>query len=110
MPGSTSPDAMWMPFEIAQNLLMGFEPIAKLAHRHHSTGVNADPIKVREVFELYLRFSPVTGKDILEIGPGHTLEVLAQAKADGAKSCTAIDVVDYRSPDQAEYGEIRFRR
>lgn len=110
MPGSTSPDAMWIPFEIAQNLLMGFEPIAKLAHRHHSTGVNADPIKAREVFELYVRFSPVTGKDILEIGPGHTLEVLAQAKVDGAKSCTAIDIVDYRSSDQAEYGEITFRR
>jgi SAM-dependent methyltransferase len=101
---------MWIPLEIAQNLLMGVEPIAKLAHRHHSTGVNADPIKVREVFELYVRFSPVTGRDILEIGPGHTLEVLVQAKVDGAKSCTAIDIVDYRSTDQAEYGGITFRR
>lgn len=110
MPGLTSPDAMWIPFEIAQNLLMGFEPIAKLAHRHHSTGVNADPLKAREVFERYKRFLPVSGKDILEIGPGHTLEVLAQAKVDGAKSCTAIDIVDYRSSDQAGFEDIKFIR
>jgi len=101
---------MWIPLEIVQNLLMGFKPIATLAHRHHSTGVNADPIKAREVFELYGRFSPVRGKDILEIGPGHTLEVLAQAKVEGAKSCTAIDIVDYRSSDQAGYGGVTFVR
>jgi SAM-dependent methyltransferase len=101
---------MWIPLEIAQNLLMGFKPIATLAHRHHSTGVNADPIKAREVFELYGRFSPVRGKDILEIGPGHTLEVLVQAKEEGANSCTAIDIVDYRSSDQAGYGGVRFMR
>lgn len=101
---------MWIPLEIAQNLLMGVKPLATLAHRHHSTGVNADPIKAHGVFELYVRFSPVTGKDILEIGPGHTLEVLAQAKVKGANSCTAIDIVDYRSSDQAEDGEIAFRR
>jgi SAM-dependent methyltransferase len=101
---------MWIPLEIAQNLLMGFEPVAMLARRRHSTGVNADPIKVREVFERYGRFSPVSGKDILEIGPGHTLEVLAQAKSDGANSCTAIDIVDYRSSDQAGCEGVTFMR
>lgn len=99
---------MWIPIEIAQNLLMGFEPIATLARRRHSTGVNADPIKVREVFARYGRFSPVRGKDILEIGPGHTLEVLAQAKLVGANSCTAIDIVDYRSSDQAGCEGVTF--
>lgn len=101
---------MWIPFEIAQNLLMRFEPIAALARRHHSTGMNADPIKVREVFERYGRFSPVSGKDILEIGPGHTLGVLAQAREAGARSCTAVDIVDYRSSDEAGFGGVRFMR
>lgn len=110
MPGSTSPDAMRIPLEIAQNFLMRFETIAALARRRHSTGVNADPIKTREVFELYVRFSPVSGKDILELGPGHTLEVLAQAKANGANSCTAIDIVDYRSPDQTDNEGVTFIR
>jgi ubiquinone/menaquinone biosynthesis C-methylase UbiE len=46
------------------------------------------------------------GKDVLEIGPGHTLEVLERVKAAGAKSCTAIDVVDYLSPALAREKQI----
>lgn len=82
-------------------MLMGLRPVAKFAQRYHSTGINADPHKVSHVFDLYSRFVSVKGKDILEIGPGQTLDVLERARAEGARSCTAIDVVDYRSPEQA---------
>lgn len=81
---------------------MGLRPVARFAQRYHSTGVNADPDRVRQVFDLYSRFVSVQGKDILEIGPGHTLEVLERARAEGARSCTAIDVVDYRPPVQSK--------
>lgn len=91
---------MSVPVEVLLNILMGFRPLAKLAQRYHTTGVNADSDQVRRIFELYRRFAPLGDKDILEIGPGHTLEVLERAKAEGARSCTAIDVVDYRSPVQ----------
>ncbi|TKB92699.1 MAG: class I SAM-dependent methyltransferase [Nitrospira sp.] len=91
---------MSVPVEVLQNIIMRFGPVAKYAQRYHSTGVNADPGQVRRVFERYRQFAPVAGKDILEIGPGHTLEVLECAKTEGARNCTAIDVVDYRSPEQ----------
>lgn len=65
---------------------MSIKPIAKLAGRYHSTGLNADRMMARQVFELYCRFQSV---DVLEIGPGHTVEVLEEALAAGAKSSTA---------------------
>jgi len=70
---------MSVPLEILQNLLMGVPPVAKLASRCHRTGLNADCAMARRVFDLYCRFQTVVGKDILEIGPGHTLEVLEEA-------------------------------
>lgn len=85
---------------------MGLPPVSKLAQRYHSTGINADPEMVSRVFGLYSRFVVVQGKDILEIGPGQTLEVLKRARAEGARSCVAIDVVDYRSPARAKEQSI----
>jgi SAM-dependent methyltransferase len=100
---------MCIPFEIFQNLLMGIPTIARLAGRRHHTGLNADRAKAREVLDLYCRFQPVAGKDILEIGPGHTLEVLEEACASGAKSCTAVDVMEYLTVEQAARKEIDYR-
>jgi SAM-dependent methyltransferase len=96
----------FIPKEILHNLLMGLRPVAKFAQRHHSTGINADPEMVSRVFSLYSRFVSVQGKDILEIGPGQTLEVLERARTEGARSCAAIDVVDYRSLEQAREKSI----
>ena len=62
--------------DVLQNLLMGLRPVARLAQRFHSTGLNADPEMVDRVLNLYARFESLSGKDILEIGPGQTLEVL----------------------------------
>jgi SAM-dependent methyltransferase len=100
---------MWIPLEILQNVMMGIPPIAKLAGRYHRTGVNADRAMARQVFELYCRFQTVTGKDILEIGPGHTLEVLEEALKAGAKSCTAVDVAGYVTAGQAADKHIDYR-
>ncbi len=100
---------MVFPLEIFQNLLMGVPPIAKLAQRRHSTGLNADRVKARQVFELYAKFHPVTGTDILEIGPGQTLEVLEEALAAGAKSGSAVDVIAYCSVEEAEQRGISYR-
>lgn len=100
---------MGIPIEIAKNLLMAFEPLAKAAQRYHSTGVNSDPAAVARVFDLYSTFQPAVGKDILEIGPGQTLEVLETALKAGAKSCAAIDVLAYIRPEEAEKKQIAYR-
>ena len=52
--------------DVLQNLLTGLRPLARLAQRFHSTGLNADPEMVGRVFNLYSRFASLTGKDILE--------------------------------------------
>ncbi|MEX5215005.1 MAG: class I SAM-dependent methyltransferase [Nitrospiraceae bacterium] len=87
--------------EIAQNLLMGIAPLARAAQRLHSTGLNGDLREARRVYDFYRSFASVEGRDILEIGPGQTLEVLEQARKARARSCTALDVVAYFTPDQA---------
>ena len=99
---------MFVAVDVLQNILMGLRPLARLARRHHSTGLNADPGMVGRVFDLYSRFVPMSGKDILEIGPGQTLEVLERAQAAGARSCTAIDVLDYLSHEQARVKQITY--
>lgn len=100
---------MILPLEILQNVLMGLRPIAKLAQKFHSTGINADSEKACKVFDFYSRFVPVEGKDILEIGPGHTLEVLEEAINAGAKSGTAVDVIEYLSPLRVEKTLLTYR-
>jgi SAM-dependent methyltransferase len=70
--------------------------------------MNADSEMARSVYELHRRHVSVAGKDILEIGPGHTLEVLVQAIADGANSCTAVDVIDYLAPPEAGGKSVRY--
>jgi len=100
---------MFVPLEILHNAVMGIPAIARLAGRYHCTGLNADRAAARQVLGMYCRFEPVTGKDILEIGPGHTLEVLEEALASGAKSCTAVDVVEYVTIDHAARKHIDYR-
>ena len=99
---------MSVALDVLKNFLMGLRPLARLAQRYHSTGLNADPDMVSRVFNLYTRFASMAGKDILEIGPGHTLEVLERAKAAGAKSCTAIDVIDYLSRENAKGRQVDY--
>ena len=94
--------------DILQNMAMGVRPIARFSQRYHSTGLNGNSDMAARVFSEYSRFVDLSGKDILEIGPGQTLEVLERALAAGARSCTAIDVLDYLSPDQARGKRISF--
>lgn len=99
---------MFVMAEIIQNILMGIRPLARVVQRYHSTGISADLGMVERVFDLYSGFVSVAGKDILEIGPGQTLEVLERAMAAGAKSCAAIDVLAYVSQEQAKTKHIAY--
>jgi len=88
---------------------MGIKPVARLARGLHSTGLSGDAGLARQVLRFYSRFVPIEGQDILEIGPGQTLEVLEHAMAAGAKSCSAVDIEAYVSPDQAKRKQIAYR-
>jgi len=87
---------------------MGIKPIARLAKGLHSTGLSGDARLARQVLQFYSRFVPIEGQDILEIGPGQTLEVLEYAVAAGARSCSAVDVEAYVSPERAERKQIAY--
>jgi SAM-dependent methyltransferase len=100
---------MLVPFEIVQNALMGIPVVARFAGRYHSTGLSADRAMARKVFELYCRFQAVAGKDVLEIGPGQTLEVLEEALSSGARSCAAVDVAEYVKADHPMRTRIDYR-
>lgn len=99
---------MSVAIDVLQNALMGVRPLAMLAQRYHSTGLNADPDMAARVLSLYSRFVSFPGKDILEIGPGQTIEVLERAVAAGARSCTAIDVCDYVPRELARVKQITY--
>ncbi|MDH4152446.1 MAG: class I SAM-dependent methyltransferase [Nitrospira sp.] len=97
-----------VPLEVIHNLLLGVKPISKLMQRYHLTGINSNSGKVQEVYTLYSRFTPPRGKDVLEIGPGQTLDVLETALTAGAVSCTAVDVLRYVSEKQTKKTQIDY--
>ncbi|MBX3324728.1 MAG: class I SAM-dependent methyltransferase [Nitrospira sp.] len=98
----------FVPLEIIHNLLLGLKPISQLIQQYHLTGINSDSRKVQEVFEMYSRFESILGKDVLEIGPGQTLEVLETALTKGAVSCTAVDVLKYVTDNEATRKQINY--
>ncbi len=95
--------------EILQNCAVSMAWAAKLARRYHSTGPDADPEAAKRTVASYSLFSPLIGKEILEIGPGQSLKVLEQALAQGAKTCTAVDVVEYVSEERARKSGVDYR-
>src|SRR3954452_2377355 len=78
---------------VLQNLVLGIGPVRRRLHRRlGSTGMNGDSFAARERLESYLRHVPIAGKTVLELGPGHTPEVLLLARSAGAARCVGLDV------------------
>ncbi|WP_455244628.1 class I SAM-dependent methyltransferase, partial [Petrachloros mirabilis] len=73
------------------------------------TGLTDDSERVRGVYEFYARFGPINEKDILEIGPGQAVGVLERALKAGARSCTALDVIDYIPAARANDLSVAYR-
>jgi SAM-dependent methyltransferase len=80
---------------IVQNALMGVGPLRRRLVKLGSTGMNGDLAAAREQLDAYTRHVDVRGKDVLELGPGHTADVLALAKERGAGRCVGLDVERY---------------
>ncbi|MEZ5964306.1 MAG: class I SAM-dependent methyltransferase [Planctomycetota bacterium] len=95
---------------IAQNALLGIGPLGRLATTQHVTGIDGDPRRSRELFEFYRKHGAPTGKDVLELGVGKTLDVLRIARHEGgAKSVAAADVTRYHTDAAAARDGIDYR-
>ena len=79
--------------EVAKNQLAKLPLLRKIsAIFHHNTGINGDPQLVQEIFVQYNRITPVRGKRVLELGPGHTYQLMETALAQGAAKAAIIDI------------------
>jgi len=81
--------------EIAKNYLIKIPAIKSIARRQHVTGVNQSDKGVREIVDLYLKHTDVDGKDVIELGPGHSWGVASLIKQAGAASVSIIDIEKY---------------
>ena len=91
---------------IAQNLIMALPATSRLAETLHSTGMNGNLARAREMLDAYQRYSRIAGRDILELGPGQSPQVLQLARASGARRCVAIDTRLYDSARAARHTGI----
>lgn len=86
---------------VLQNLLMSIPPARRVAEAFHSTGLNGNKQAAQERFDFLAAAAPVTGKDILELGPGQSPEVLECALRAGARRCVAVDTHLYEAAVRA---------
>ena len=102
--------AMYVLKSMAQNALLGLAPVRRYAAARHVTGIDGDPRRARELFAFYQRHGDCRGKDVLELGPGKTLDVLRIARHEGgAKSVAAADVTRYLAESSAARDGIDYR-
>lgn len=79
--------------EIAKNRLANYKFMRKISSLvNNKTGINGNPELVSELVSKYNAISPVKGKAILELGPGHTYQVMEEALARGASKAAIIDI------------------
>jgi ubiquinone/menaquinone biosynthesis C-methylase UbiE len=95
--------------EIALNQLMRVGFVRNLAKRRHCTGINADADYVNRVYETYFAGMGLSGKEILEIGPGHTFQIMQKARENGASGVTIIDIEKYLSSSDVQKHSIDYR-
>jgi len=82
-------------YEMFKNMLIKLPPVKSYATRKHKTGINQSDEGVKTIFNLYNKYDGFEGKDVIEIGPGHTYGVACKIKDAGAKSVTIIDIERY---------------
>lgn len=105
----SQPDLMNIPLEIAKNYLIKVPFINTIAKKKHITGVNQDEVGIQAIFDLYHEYVDFVGKDVVELGPGHTYGVAKKIVDAGAASMTIIDIDRYiPDEDLKQYPEIQY--
>ncbi|MBI3139771.1 MAG: methyltransferase domain-containing protein [Sphingobacteriales bacterium] len=87
--------------EIAKNYLIKVPFIKRMAKKRHVTGFNQSEEGVQTIYDTYKRFTGFEGKNIIELGPGHTWGPAKKMKEAGAASVSIIDIERY-IPDSVQ--------
>lgn len=81
--------------EIAKNYLIKLPVIKKMAKRRHVTGFNQSEQGIKTIFDTYAAYTDFAGKQVIELGPGHTWGVAKKMKEAGAADVSIIDIEKY---------------
>lgn len=81
--------------EIAKNYLIKVPFIKTMAKKRHVTGFNQSEAGIKTIFDTYAAYTDFAGKDIIELGPGHTWGPAKKMKEAGAASVSIIDIEKY---------------
>lgn len=95
--------------EVVLNQLIKIPAVKNKARNYHQTGISHNPESFNKTYDSLTRYSPVKGKRVLELGPGKTIEVVLQAKKDGATSVAIVDIENYLTEQQVTENEIDYR-
>ena len=97
--------------ELLQNQLMRIPAVRARARASHSTGIQQDPAKGRELFETYAAMlpEPITESSVLELGPGRGTSLMRAACELGVGAYSAFDVEPYLTPADLPDPRIDYR-
>lgn len=84
-----------MFLEIIKNFSIRIPFVKHYAKKRHITGVNQSEEGIKRIVEMYKRYTDFNGKDVIELGPGHTYGVACKIKEAGANSVSIIDIEKY---------------
>lgn len=82
-------------FEIAKNYLIKIPFVKRMAKKRHVTGFNQSDEGIKTIFDTYSAYTDFTGKQVIELGPGHTWGVAKKIKEAGASAVSIIDIEKY---------------
>jgi SAM-dependent methyltransferase len=97
--------------EVVLNQLIRIPAVRDRARRRHSTGIQMDPERGRELFDRFtgLLERPLSELDVLELGPGNGTAMMQLSVAAEVRSYAAFDVEPYLSAEQLPDPSIDYR-
>jgi SAM-dependent methyltransferase len=95
--------------EVILNQLIKIPAVKTRAKKHHQTGIINKPEVLMDQYYALTKNAPVKNKDILELGPGKTIELVLKAKEDGASSVAIVDIEQYLTNQNALENGIDYK-
>lgn len=94
--------------EVILNQLIRIPAVKARAKKSHQTGLSHNPELLAQSYARIVEYSPVKNKDVLELGPGKTIEIIQRALVDGASSVAIADVEAYLDSRQISDNKINY--
>ncbi len=95
--------------EIVLNQLIKVPAVKARAKKSHKTGISHLPENLDKKYSKLTRHVSVDRKDILELGPGMTIDIALRAKSEGAISIAIADIERYLSDKQTADNGINYK-